>query len=62
MVLFNTRLTRIFSAKVRAFTVVVLKILAFSTSKNYFIYFTTSLYNTTNIKCSIFFITSFKII
>ena len=30
-----------------------LKILAFSNSKNYFICFTTSLYNTTNIKNSI---------
>ena len=41
--------------EVRAFTVVVLKFLAFSISKNYFIYFTISLYNTPNIKCSIFF-------
>ena len=40
--------------EVRAFTVMVLKLLAFSTSKNYFIYFTTSLYNTHNIKYSIF--------
>ena len=40
--------------EVRAFTVIGLKILAFSTSKNYFIYFTTSLYNTHNIKYSIF--------
>ena len=43
--------------EVRAFTVVVLKFLAFSISKNYFIYFTISLYNTPNIKCSIFFLT-----
>ena len=34
--------------EVRAFTVVVLKILVFSNSKNYFIYFTTSFYNTPN--------------
>ena len=42
---FNTRLVMIFFffVKVRAFTVVVLKILIFSTSKSYFIYFTTSL-------------------
>ena len=40
--------------KVRAFTVVVLKILAFRTLKSYFIYITTSLYNIPNIKCSIF--------
>ena len=39
----------------KAFKVVVLKNLAFSTSKNYIIYFTTSLYNTSNIKCSIFY-------
>ena len=39
--------------EVRAFVMVVLKILAFSTS-NYFIYFTTLLYyNTPNIKSSI---------
>ena len=55
---FNTRLARIFFfffffVEVRAFTVMVLKILAFSTSKSYFIYFTTSLYNASNIKCSI---------
>ena len=31
-----------------------LKLLPFSTSKSYFIYFTTSLYNTPNIKYSIF--------
>ena len=49
--------------EVRAFTVVVLKFLAFSISKNYFIYFIISLYNTPNIKYSIFFfIISFKII
>ena len=52
---FNTRLTRIFNfCKVRVFIVVVLKILAFSISNGYFIYFTTSLYNIPNIKCSIF--------
>ena len=39
--------------KLRAFTVMILKILVFSNSKNYFIYFTTLLYNTPNIKCSI---------
>ena len=38
----------------RAFTMVMLKNLAFSNSKNYFIYFKTLLYNTLNIKCSIF--------
>ena len=54
----NTRRARIFVVvvfvvEVRAFAMVVLKILAFSTS-NYFIYFTTLLYyNTPNIKCSI---------
>ena len=56
-VLFNTTLARIFFFfffEVRAFTLVVLKILAFNTSKSYFINFTTSLYNTPNIKCSIF--------
>ena len=42
--------------EVRSFIVVVLKSLAFSTSKSYFIYFTTLLYNTSNIKCSIFFL------
>ena len=47
--------------EVRVFTVVVLKFLAFSTSKSHFIYFTTSLYNTLNIKCSIFFITHLKL-
>ena len=70
MSFFNTRLAIIFFffllVEVRAFTLVVLKILAFSTSKSYFIYFTTSLYNTPNIKCSFlkffFFITSSKII
>ena len=52
----NTRRARIFVlvvVEVRAFAMMVLKILAFSTS-NYFIYFTTLLYyNTPNIKCSI---------
>ena len=43
-----------FLVEVRAFTVLMLKILVFSISKSYFIYFTTSLYNTPNIKCSIF--------
>ena len=63
-ILFNTRLAMIFFFffEVRAFTVVVLKILAFSTSKNYFIYFTTSFYNIPSTKCSIFFYHSFKII
>ena len=55
---FNTRLASIIFdfifVEVRAFTLVVLKILVFSTSKNYFINFTTSFYNTPNIKCSIF--------
>ena len=41
--------------EVRVFTVVVLKFLAFITSKSHFLYFTTSLYNLPNIKCSIFF-------
>ena len=56
MFFFNTRLVRIFFfwVEVRTFTMVVLKILAFSTSKNYFIYYTTPLYNTPNIKCSFF--------
>ena len=66
MSFFNTRLARIiiiFLVEVREFTLVVLKILAFGTSKSYFIYFTTSLYNTANNKCFIyFFTTSFKII
>ena len=39
---------------------VVLKNLVFNTSKTYFIYFTTSLYNTPNIKGSIYFNPSFK--
>ena len=52
----------IFIFEVKAFTVVILKTLAFSTSKSYFIYFIILLYNTLNIKCSYFFITSFKII
>ena len=57
MYFFNTKLARIFwggVVEVRAFIVVVLNILAFSTSKNYFIYFTISLYNKLNIKYSIF--------
>ena len=56
MFFFNTRLARIlfYFIEIRAFTMVVLKILAFSTSKSHFIYFTTSLYNTPNIKCYIF--------
>ena len=43
---FNTRRARIFFFffEVRAFIVKVLKILVFSTSKNYFIYFITLLY------------------
>ena len=64
MSFFHTRLSRIFFFfLVRAFTLIMLKILTFSTPKSYFIYFIISLYNTLNIKCSIFFfITSFKII
>ena len=51
MYFFNTRLSMIFFFfEVKALTIVVLKILAFSTSKRYFIYFTISLYNTPNIK------------
>ena len=42
--------------EVRVFIVMILKILAFSTSKSYFIYFTTSLDNAPNIKYSIFFL------
>ena len=57
---FNTRLARFyfyfyFFVEVRAFTVVLLKNLAFSISKGYFICFTTILYDTSNIKCSIFY-------
>ena len=44
----------------RAFTMVVLKNLVFNTSKTYFIYFTIPLYNTPNIKGSIYFNPSFK--
>ena len=44
----------------RAFTMVVLKNLVFNTSKTYFIYFTTPLYSTPNIKGSIYFNPSFK--
>ena len=69
MFYFNTRLARIFFfffVEVRAITMVVPKILDCSTSKSYFIYFTTSLCNTPNVKYSIlfifFFITSLKII
>ena len=66
MFFFNTRLVRIFFflVEVKAFTVMVLKILAFSTSKSNFIYFITSLCNIPNIKSStiFFFITSFKLI
>ena len=62
-IIFYTRLARIFNFfEVRVFIVVMLKNLAFSISKSYFIYFTTSLYNTPNIKCSFFFTTSFTII
>ena len=61
----NTRLAMIyllfFVVEIRAFTVVVLNILAFSTLKSYFTYFATPLYNTPNIKCSISLITLFKI-
>ena len=39
---------------------VVLKYIAFSNSKSYFIYFNISLYNTPNINDSIFFTISFK--
>ena len=56
MSFFHTRLSRIFFFVVRAFPLMMLKILAFSTSKSYFIYFIISLYNTLNIKCSIFFL------
>ena len=56
--IFNTRLAKFFLffvvVEIRAFTVMVLKILAFSISKSYFIYFTTSFYNTLNIKCFFF--------
>ena len=40
--------------QLRAFTMMVLKILAFHNSKNYFIYFNTLFYNTPNINDSIF--------
>ena len=43
-----------------ALVLVVLKKLAFNNSKNYFIYFNTSLYNTLNINDSIFFTTFLK--
>jgi len=60
---FNIRLARNCSlVEVKEFIVVVLKVLAFNTSKSYLIYFTTSLYNTSNFKYSIFFTISFKII
>ena len=69
MSFFNTRLSWIYLlfiiylfVKVLAFTLMVVKILDFNTSKSYFIYFTTSFYNTPNIKRYIFFTTSFKII
>ena len=45
--------------EIRAFTLVVQKSLAFSTSENYFIYFTTLLYNTLVV---LFFLFSFLII
>ena len=50
-----------FVVEIRAFIVLVLNILAFSTSKSYFTYFATPLYNTPNIKCSISLITLFEI-
>ena len=43
-----------------ALVLVVLKNLAFNNSRNYFIYFNTSLYNTLNINDSIFFTTFLK--
>ena len=45
---------------IRAFISNVLKILAFNTSKSYFIYFNNSIYNTPYIKSSIFTYNSLK--
>ena len=50
-----------FFFEVGAFRIVVLKIIGFSASKKYFIYFTTSIYNTPSISF-FFLITLFKII
>ena len=44
----------------RALALVVQKILAFGTTKNYFIYFTTSLYKTPNINGFILVFNTFK--
>ena len=44
----------------RAFSLTIIKILAFTISKHYFYNFNTSFYNIPNIKYSIFFTTSFK--
>ena len=52
----------IYLVEVRAFTMVLLNILAFSTLKSYFIYFITSLYNNQYQIFYIFFITSLKMI
>ena len=46
----------IISKNLRAFTSKILKFLVFSKSKNYFIYFNNSLYNSFKIKCSNFFL------
>ena len=58
----NTKLARIFVVvfKVRVFIVALLNFLTFSTLKNYFIYFTTSFYNISNIKYSIFLLFHLK--
>ena len=53
-------LLEIASLSVRAFSLRMVKNLAFSISKNYFIYFNISFYNTLNIKSSI--ILSFHLI
>ena len=60
MMSFNTRLamTFFFWVEIRAFVVVVLKNLAFSTLKSFY----HLIYNRANVKCSIFFNTLFKII
>ena len=49
-----------FFVEIRAFTIVELKNLAFNTSKSYFIYFTTSIYNTPNNKCFFFLLIHLK--
>ena len=61
MMSFNTRLAMTFFffwVEIRAFVVVVLKNLAFSTLKSFY----HLIYNRPNVKCSIFFNTLFKII